>query len=156
MAELVNLDSPAGQLPKNAGEASTARKDNFRLCKGPIPTTDLRRFLLVNVQKFAPVYRYTDGLIMGETVLVEVMKKFKDAGITDYGLVWNTDLIETLELENYVNPAEYEMFSAVILSESVPGSSETAKSSAGVDVIEEPALLLPAVYFNIGGIPTSW
>ena len=65
MAELVNLDSPAGQLPKNAGKASAARKDNFRLCKGPIPTTDLCCFLQSNVQKFAPVYCYTDGLIMG-------------------------------------------------------------------------------------------
>ena len=48
------------------------------------------------------------------------------------------------------------MFSAVTLAERVPGSSETAKSSAGVDVIEEPAPLLPAVHLNIGGIPTSW
>ena len=59
----------------------------------------------MNVQKFAPVYRNTVGLIMGETVLVEVMKKFKDVGITDHGLVWNTDLIETLELENHINLA---------------------------------------------------
>ena len=39
----------------------------------------------MNVQKFAPVYRNTVGLIMGETVLIEVMKKFKDVGITDCG-----------------------------------------------------------------------
>ena len=43
------------------------------------------------MREFAPVYCNTVGLIMGETVLVEVMKKFKDAGITDYGLVWNTE-----------------------------------------------------------------
>ena len=41
----------------------------------------------MNVQKFAPVYRNTVGLIRGETVLVVVMKKFKDDGITDHGLV---------------------------------------------------------------------
>ena len=92
----------------------------------------------MNVQKFAPVYRNTVGLIMGETVLVEVMKKFKDVGITDHGLVWTTDLIETLGLENHINLAEHEMYSAVTLAERLPGSSETAKISADVDVIKEP------------------
>ena len=109
----------------------------------------------MNVQKFAPVYRNTVGLIMGETMLVEVMKKFKEVGITDHGLVWNTDLIETLELENHINMAEHVRYSAVTLAERLPGSSETAKISAGVDVIKEPAPLLPAVHLNIGGIPTS-
>ena len=38
------------------------------------------------------------------------MKKFKDVGITDYSLVWNTDLIESLELENSINLAGHERF----------------------------------------------
>ena len=38
------------------------------------------------------------------------MKKFKDVGITDYGFVWNTDLIESLELENYINLAVHVRF----------------------------------------------
>ena len=66
------------------------------------------------------------------------MKKFKDVGITDYSLVWNTDLIESLELENYINLAGHERYSAVTLAECLPGSSETAKISADVDVIKEP------------------
>ena len=72
----------------------------------------------MNVQKFAPVYRNTVGLIMGETVLVVVMKKFKDVGITDHGLVWNTDLTETLELKSHINQAEHEMYSAEARKES--------------------------------------
>ena len=63
------------------------------------------------------MYRNTVGLIMGETVLVVVMKKLKDDGITDHGLVWNTDLFETLELETHINLAEHEMYSAVTLAE---------------------------------------
>ena len=97
----------------------------------------------MNVQKFAPVYRNTVGLIMGETVLVEVMKKFKDVGITDYDLVWNTDLIETLELENDINLAVRERYSAVTLAECLPGSSQTAKISADEDVLRS---LLIVVY----------
>ena len=65
----------------------------------------------MNVQKFAPGYRNTVGLIMGEVMLVEVIKKFKEVGITDHGLVWNTDLIETLELENHISLARaWEVF----------------------------------------------
>ena len=117
-AELVNLDSPAAQLPKNAGEASTARMDKFRLCKGPIPTADLRRVLQVNMQKYAPAYHNSDVLIKGKAVIAGVMKKYKDVGITDRCMVWNADPIETLELENPTNQAEQEMYSAEARKES--------------------------------------
>ena len=117
-AELAKPNSPAVQLPKNAGEASIARMDKFRQCKGPIPTADLRRVLQLNMQKLAPVYRNSDGLIKGETVIDEVMKKYKDVGITDRSMVWNTDLIETLELENLINQAAQETFSAEARKES--------------------------------------
>ena len=108
------------------------------------------------VVKHRGVYCNTVGRFLSEAVVVEMMNKFKDAGFTDLFLIGNTDRIETLGLENHINLAEHVMFSAVTLAERVPGSSETAKSSAGVDVIEEPAPLLPAVHLNIGGIPTSW
>ena len=75
---------------------------------------------------------------MGGTVLVEVTEKFKDVGTTDYGLVWDTDLVETLGLENYINLAGHERYSAMTLAECLPGSAETAKISADVDVIKEP------------------
>ena len=41
-------------------------------------------------------------------------KKYKDVGITDRSMVWNTDLSETLVLENLVNQAEHEMYSATV------------------------------------------
>ena len=40
-------------------------------------------------------------------------KKYKDVGITDHSMVWNTDLSETLVLENLVNQAEHEMYSGI-------------------------------------------
>merc|ERR1711870_44197 len=54
---------------------------------------------------------------MGD-VIVEVMKKYKDVGIKDRSLIWNTDLIETLELENLINQAAQEMYSAEARKES--------------------------------------
>jgi len=46
------------------------------------------------------------------------MKKYKDVGISDRGLVWNTDLVECLELENLLNQGVQEMFSAEARKES--------------------------------------
>ena len=87
------------------------------------------------MREFAPVYCNTVSLIMGGTVLVEVTEKFKDVGTTDYGLVWDTDLVETLGLENYINLAGHERYSAMTLAECLPGSSETAGIPADVGVL---------------------
>merc|ERR1712216_580713 len=54
----------------------------------------------------------------GIEVLPTIMKKYKDVGIKDRTLVWNTDLIETLELENLLNQASQQMFSAEARHES--------------------------------------
>merc|ERR1711976_370140 len=117
-AELVKPNSPPVQIPANAGERSIARMDQMRNAKGPIPTADLRRELQVNMQKYAPVYRNAADLAKGKDVIDGVMKKYKDVGITDRSMVWNTDLIETLELENLLNQAAQEMHSAEARQES--------------------------------------
>jgi len=64
------------------------------------------------MQKYAPVYRNADDLALGKEQIQVIMKKFKDVGITDRSMVWNTDLIETIELENLINQAAQEMYSA--------------------------------------------
>merc|ERR1711948_182531 len=97
-AELVKPNSPAVTLPATAGERTIARLDKIRNCKGPIPTADLRRELQVAMQKYAPVYRNSDDLAKGKDIVDGIMKKYKDVGISDRSMVWNTDLIETLEL----------------------------------------------------------
>merc|ERR1712146_486433 len=105
-------------LPKNAGEQTIARFDKIRNCKGPIPTANLRRELQVTMQKLAPVYRNSEDLKKGTEEIPKIMKKYKDVGIQDRTLVWNTDLIETLELENLLNQASQQMISAEARQES--------------------------------------
>jgi succinate dehydrogenase (ubiquinone) flavoprotein subunit len=117
-AELVKPNSPPVQLPANAGEASIARMDKIRHASGPIPTAALRTELQVTMQKLAPVYRNSDDLKKGTVEIPKIMKKYKDVGIKDRSMIWNTDLIETLELENLFNQAVQQMLSAEARHES--------------------------------------
>lgn len=111
-SELVKPNSPPVTLPAKAGERTIGRMDQLRNARGPIPTAMLRRELQTMMQTYAPVYRNSEDLAIGKEKIQVIMKKFKDVGVTDRSLVWNTDLIETLELENLLNQAAQEMFSA--------------------------------------------
>jgi succinate dehydrogenase (ubiquinone) flavoprotein subunit len=111
-AELVKPNSPPIKLPANAGEQTIARLNEKRYATGPIPTAELRTELQRNMQKYCPVYRNAADMKVGNDKIVEIMRKYKDVGVTDRSLIWNTDLIETLELENLLNQAVQEMWSA--------------------------------------------
>merc|ERR1712157_522558 len=74
--------------------------------------------LQVTMQSLAPVYRNAADLKKGTLEIPKIMKKYKDVGIKDRSLIWNTDLIETFELENLINQASQQMMSAEAREES--------------------------------------
>ncbi|CAI5454541.1 unnamed protein product [Caenorhabditis angaria] len=87
-------------LPKNAGEASVANVDKLRFNKGDISTAELRLTMQKAMQKHAAVFRRGDILQEGVKVLSNLYKQQANLKVADKGLVWNSDLIETLELQN--------------------------------------------------------
>jgi len=118
VSELVKPNSPPVKLPKNAGEVTLQRFDQIRNKDGPIPTAVLRAELQSTMQKHAPVYRNSKDLFEGKKKVVEIYKKYKDVGVSDRTMIWNTDLLETLELENLLTQAAQLMYGAEARHES--------------------------------------
>merc|ERR1719247_2665617 len=116
--EMVKPNSPPVKMPANGGEAAIKRLDHVRHKEGSIPTAALRMELQQNMQKYAPVYRNSKDMKEGVGVIKDVLKKYKDVKVKDKTMIWNTDLIETLELENLMTQAAQLMISAEARHES--------------------------------------
>ena len=115
-AETTREDYTPGQTQKelsaNAGEQSIANLDRLRYSTGKIPTAEMRLEMQKTMQKYAAVFRRQDYLEEGCNKLHEVSQNMKDIGISDRGNIWNTDLVEAMELDNLVIQAKMTMFAA--------------------------------------------
>lgn len=77
-----------------------ARFDGLRHAKGGIPTADLRLEMQRTMQADAAVFRTDKTLAEGKAKMTEIAAKVADLKVTDRSLIWNSDLMETLELTN--------------------------------------------------------
>ncbi|MEE4186337.1 MAG: succinate dehydrogenase flavoprotein subunit [Gammaproteobacteria bacterium] len=87
-------------LSSGAGENAVARLDKLRNASGSRRTADIRLEMQKTMQTHAAVFRTGDSLQQGVDKLAATFKSFDDVAVTDRSLIWNTDLIETMELEN--------------------------------------------------------
>jgi succinate dehydrogenase / fumarate reductase flavoprotein subunit len=81
-------------------EAALDRFDHLRHAKGAVPTFELRLEMQKTMQKDAAVFRTSETMSQGLDEMVDLAEKISDLNVTDRSLVWNSDLMETLELTN--------------------------------------------------------
>ncbi len=105
LKELLKPNAPHQPLPKGSEELSLTRLDHFRNAKGGSPTADIRKDMQKTMQRHCAVFRDTALLAEGVTHMDAVYKRMEDVAVTDRSLIWNTDLIETLELDNLISQA---------------------------------------------------
>jgi succinate dehydrogenase / fumarate reductase flavoprotein subunit len=117
-AEAIKRDSAMPELPKGAGEEAIARLDRFRYANGATPTAALRLKMQKTMQTDCAVFRTADVLKEGVRKIGEVWRESDDIRVTDRSLIWNTDLIETLEFDNLISQAAVTVAGALARQES--------------------------------------
>jgi succinate dehydrogenase (ubiquinone) flavoprotein subunit len=118
MAEISTPNMKQEPLKADAGAECVATLDEIRYADGTVTTAELRSELQDMMQEHAAVYRTADVLAEGKVKVDEIVKKWKDIKTTDRSLIWNTDLIETLELRNLLPSAAVTMHAAEARHES--------------------------------------
>ncbi len=87
-------------LAKEAGRSSVERVDRLRNADGDRPTADIRLEMQKVMQNHAAVFRTSETLGEGVEKVRETFASFERVSVADRSLIWNTDLVETMELEN--------------------------------------------------------
>jgi succinate dehydrogenase / fumarate reductase flavoprotein subunit len=117
-AEIVKPNTPHKRLPDNAGEAAIARLDKIRNASGKTKPAEIRLAMQKTMQNNCAVFRTTDVLNEGVTKIHEIADKMADLSVTDRSMIWNTDLVEALELDNLLAQAVVTLHSAANRQES--------------------------------------
>jgi succinate dehydrogenase / fumarate reductase flavoprotein subunit len=117
-AESVKPNTRHRPLPKDAGDFAVSRIDKLRHAQGSLKTADIRLNMQRVMQAHAAVFRTGESLQAGVHKMNDVFGSFADVNVSDRTLVWNTDLIETLELDNLLGQAVATINSAVNRQES--------------------------------------
>jgi succinate dehydrogenase / fumarate reductase flavoprotein subunit len=117
-AEHIKPDQPHKPLPERLSEPSLSRFDLLRHAKGSRSTAKIRLEMQKTMQNHASVFR--TGVVLQEGIarLKETSRSFEDVHVSDRSLIWNTDLVETLELDYLLGQAMVSIRSAYNRTES--------------------------------------
>jgi len=110
--DILKPGTPFPELKADAHEYALTRLDNFRYSKGAVKTSEARLRMQKIMQENAAVFREQDTLESGVKAIDEAYPLLFDLEVTDESLIWNTDLIETLELANLMPNAAITMHGA--------------------------------------------
>jgi succinate dehydrogenase / fumarate reductase flavoprotein subunit len=117
-AELIRPGTPQQPLSKDAGDAAIARLDRFRHAKGHLGTASIRIAMQETMQNNCAVFRTAGVLEEGVRKIDDIGASLTDVAVTDRSMIWNSDLVETLELDNLLAQAVTALHSAAARTES--------------------------------------
>ncbi len=117
-AEVVKPEQAVKKASAASIDKALSRFDQLRHAKGTLPTAKIRDNMQQAMQKHAAVFRTGDSLAEGVKKMDDIYQSFGDIQVTDRSLVWNSDLVETFELENLLGSAQVSMRCAEVRKES--------------------------------------
>ena len=118
LKEILTPGAAQQPLPKDSADLALSRLDHFRNANGGSPTAEIRTEMQRAMSAHAAVFRTDDLMAEGKEKLTKTYQRMNDVHVTDRSLIWNTDLIETLELDNLISQATVTMHSAFNRKES--------------------------------------
>ena len=116
--DTVNKDEPNKEIPSHVIDEVIARCDSTRSSDGDISTSELRSQMQRVMQKHCAVFRDDEIMSEGKKLIEETWLNSENIKIKDKSLIWNTDLLETLEYKNLIAQAVVTMNSALNRKES--------------------------------------
>jgi succinate dehydrogenase / fumarate reductase flavoprotein subunit len=116
--EILKPGAAQPALPRGSEEMALGRLDGFRHAKGGSPTAQVRAAMQKTMQADCAVFRTEETLQEGKVKIDQINARMADINVTDRSLIWNTDLIETMELDNLIAQAVVTMHSAANRKES--------------------------------------
>ena len=116
--EIIDRKAPVPATSDAALERILDRFDRLRHANGGAPTAELRDRMQKAMQEDAAVFRTAETLQQGVKRVSQIWKDLKDVHVTDRSMIWNSDLVETLELENLMANALTTVVSAEARTES--------------------------------------
>jgi len=117
-AEIIKPGASLPPLPKNSADKALARLDRLRNAKGSLKTAEIRLNMQRNMQNNAAVFRTQEVLEEGCKKIDEIWDSLADIQLSDRSMIWNSDLVESLELENLMVCAKTALYSAEARKES--------------------------------------
>ena len=117
-AQVVKPGAIQKPLAKESSELALSRLDRLRNANGSLPTATIRLEMQRTMQVDAAVFRTGKTLEEGRDKLARTFESFAEVKVSDRSLIWNTDLVETLELENLLLQATATIHSALNRTES--------------------------------------
>jgi len=117
-AEIVKPGAAHPDLPQGSDDLALSRLDRFRYADGTQPTSVHRTAMQRTMQDNCAVFRTGEVLEEGKKLIHDVWKNSADIRVSDRSLIWNTDLVETLEFDNLILQAVVTMESAANRTES--------------------------------------